>query len=55
MVVRSTPSSSAHFSSGAVIGRDFSHALLALVAFLFVGYLAAYSVTGLNLDLERDD
>ena len=32
-----------------------AEALVALVAFLFVGYLAAYSVTGLNLDLERDD
>jgi uncharacterized membrane protein len=32
-----------------------AEALLALVAFLFVGYLAAYSLTGLNLDLERDD
>jgi uncharacterized membrane protein len=32
-----------------------AEALLALVAFLFVGYLAAYSVTGLDLDLERDN
>jgi uncharacterized membrane protein len=29
--------------------------LLALVAFLLVGYLAVYSFTGLNLDLERED
>jgi uncharacterized membrane protein len=29
--------------------------LLALVAFLLVGYLAVYSFTGLNLELERDD
>jgi uncharacterized membrane protein len=30
-------------------------ALLALVAFLLVGYLAVYSFTGLDLELERDD
>lgn len=29
--------------------------LLALVAFLLVGYLAVYSFTGLDLDLERDE
>ena len=30
-------------------------ALLALVAFLLLGYLAVYSSTGLNLELDRDD
>lgn len=32
-----------------------AEALLALVAFLLVGYLAVYSFTGLSLELERDD
>jgi uncharacterized membrane protein len=32
-----------------------AEALLALVAFLLIGYLAVYSFTGLDLDLERDD
>ena len=30
-----------------------AEALLALVAFLLVGYLAVYSFTGLNLELEH--
>jgi uncharacterized membrane protein len=38
-----------------VVPGRMTEALLALVAFLFVGYLAVYSLTGLNLDLERDE
>jgi uncharacterized membrane protein len=38
-----------------VVPGRMTEALLALVAFLLVGYLAVYSFTGLNLDLERDD
>jgi uncharacterized membrane protein len=38
----------------AVPGRT-AEALLALVAFLLVGYLAVYSFNGLNLELERDE
>ena len=38
----------------AVPGRTAA-GLLALAAFLLVGYLAVYSFTGLNLELERDD
>jgi hypothetical protein len=38
----------------AVPGRT-AEGLLALVAFLLVGYLAVYSFTGLDLELERDD
>ena len=38
----------------AVPGRTVE-ALLALVAILLVGYLAVYSFTGLNLELDRDD
>jgi hypothetical protein len=38
----------------AVPGR-MAAALLALTAFLLVGYLAVYSFTDLELELERDD
>ena len=38
----------------AVPGRT-AEGLLALAAFLLVGYLAVYSFTGLNLELERDE
>jgi uncharacterized membrane protein len=38
----------------AVPGR-MTEALLALIAFLLVGYLAVYSLTGLDLELERED
>ena len=38
----------------AVPGRT-GEAVLALLAFLLVGYIAVYSFTGLNLELDRDD